>query len=85
MQVRYTKHPVIRGTRADAESADEILLIKNVSLLRATYQIRLLAFKAVQTRKTLVITVPKRCEIHPSLRDLMSQVPEKIRLRRRGD
>jgi hypothetical protein len=54
-------------------------LIKNVSVLRATYQIRLLAFKAVESRKTLTLNVPKSCRFHPSLEDLIEVTGKAIR------
>ena len=47
MDSRYTRHQIPRGARADAETNDRIVLVKNVPLLRATYQIRLLAFRAL--------------------------------------
>ncbi|NOK20593.1 hypothetical protein [Corallococcus carmarthensis] len=49
----------------------KIYLIKKVSILRATYQVRLLAFKAVDERKRLVLKVPKTCQFHPSLKALI--------------
>jgi hypothetical protein len=75
MNLRYTSHQVPRGARADAETNDRIVLVKNVSLLRATYQIRLLAFKAQETRKKFVIFVPQACKVHGTLRGLMKLVP----------
>jgi hypothetical protein len=46
-------------------------LVKNVSTLRATYQIKLLAFKAVTKKMRLVPRVPAHCEFSPSLVDLL--------------
>jgi len=71
MQLAYTRHQVPRGTRPDAETLDKIYAIKNVSMLRATYQIRLLTFKAVETRKKLVLKVPKSCQFDVSLKKLI--------------
>ena len=79
---RYTKHQVARGARPDFETNDRIGLIKVVSLLRATYQIRLLALKAVETKKKLVIVLPKHGKLHPTLRDLQKQLPKTIRIER---
>ena len=70
MVFRYTKHQVARGAIADAESGDTLYLLKNVSELRATYQIRLLAFRAVKEGKRLVIRLPSSARIYPSLREL---------------
>lgn len=78
MQVRYTQHQVPRGARADAETTDRIVIIKYVSRLRATYQIRLLAFRSMETGKKLVITVPKHCRIDRTLRELIRQMPNNI-------
>ncbi len=66
---------VPRGARPDAETASEILLVKNVSFLRATYQIRLLAFKAAQDGKTLVLAVPAECRFAPALDALAASRP----------
>jgi hypothetical protein len=46
-------------------------LIKNVSTLRATYQIRLLAFNAVENGTKLVLRVPTKCEFDNSLKELI--------------
>ena len=79
MEIRYTKHQVARGTRPDAETSDNKLwLIKRVSELRATYQIRLLTFRAVQEGRKLVIEAPKGCRVHRRLRDLTKQYPENV-------
>jgi len=59
-----------RGARADAESPEAIYLIKHASSLRATYQIRLLALKAVESGKDLVLMVPRTCRFDPSLEAL---------------
>lgn len=68
IRVRHTKHQVARGSRPDAETRQAVYLLKNVSTLRLTYQIRLLAFRAQDTARRLVIRVPRRCQLHPALR-----------------
>lgn len=80
MEFRYTKQQVARGARADAEVQDKLFLLKNVSSLRLTYQIRLLTFRASESRTRLVIQVPKQCKLHASLRDFVKQFPQVIRL-----
>jgi hypothetical protein len=60
-----------RGTRADAQGATDLILIKNVSVLRATYQIRLLAFMAMKEQKTLRLIVPATCWFDASLNELI--------------
>ena len=72
------KHQVARGTRPDAETFDKLLLVKRASELRATYQIRLLAYRAVQEGRKLVIEVPKECKVHGDLRELTKQYPKNV-------
>ena len=67
----YTQYQVPRGSRPDVETIDKIYLIKNVSTLRATYQVKLLIFKAINSRKKLVLKVPARCKFHSSLKTLI--------------
>lgn len=66
-----TKHQVPRGTRPDSEKFNRLYLVKNVSTLRATYQIRLLTFRAASEGLKVVLKVPKACVFHPSLLDLI--------------
>ena len=63
----YTKHQTLRGAKPDAEIGDKIYLIKNVSQLRLTYQIRMLAYVAQIRDIKLVIRIPKNAVIHQSL------------------
>lgn len=74
MNLRYTRHQVTRGARADAEVGGKLYLLKKVPVLHATYQVRLLAFRAQQERKQLVLRVPKVFKPAPSLRDLMAEL-----------
>lgn len=71
METKMTRHQVPRGTRPDAEAFNKMYLIKHVSRLRATYQIRLLAFLAVDKGKQLILRVPEVCVFDESLSDLM--------------
>jgi len=77
---RYTKHQVPRGTRADAERNGAMFLIKNVSTMRLTYQIRLLTLRAVETRRKLLIDVPAICKVHPMLREFVRQHSKFVRI-----
>jgi len=43
---RYTKRKVARGTLSDAERNGRIYLLKRVTELGLTYQIRLLTYRA---------------------------------------
>lgn len=68
---RQTRHQTPRGARADTEKFNRLYLVKNVGSLRATYQIRLLTFRAASEGLKLVIKVPKACRFHHSLLDLV--------------
>jgi hypothetical protein len=76
---RYTRHQVPRGTLPDAQNENAYYLFKNVSVLHATYQVRLLAYHAFKTGKKLVIQVPQRCRKAETLRRLMKDNPNLIR------
>jgi hypothetical protein len=62
--------PPLRGARADAIDGTTSYLFKSVSVLNATYQIRLLAFRAKCDGGRLVIRVPRDARIGESLRRL---------------
>jgi hypothetical protein len=79
MEFKFTRHQVPRGARPDAEAANKIYLIKNVAVLHATYQVRLLAFKASTTGKKLILEVPKKSRLAPSLKELMRSLPNVIK------
>jgi hypothetical protein len=64
----------VRGTRADAEVGDKLYLLKNVSVLYATYQVRLLAFRAQKEGKRLIIRMPPASRLGRSLERLLSQM-----------
>ncbi|WP_238757547.1 hypothetical protein [Rubinisphaera margarita] len=80
VEYRYTKHQVARGTRADAERNDAFFLLKNVTSLRLTYQIRLLTFRAKDTGRKLVIRIPSVCKLHPELRAFQKEHSKTIRI-----
>jgi hypothetical protein len=73
----------IRGTQADSIDADFFNLVKLTSVLRATYQIRLLTFFATQERKRLMIHIPMHCSLHRTLSELMNSCPGVIVISRR--
>jgi len=70
--------PTPRGARPDAETPESIHLIKNVANLRATYQVRLLAFLAAQRGKKLVLHVPAACRFEADLEELRRARPAVI-------
>ena len=82
MKLRYTRNQVARGSRPDAEVANTLYLLKKVKILHATYQVRLLAFRAQRERKQLVIRGPVMLKAGPSLRELMAELKDIIRLER---
>jgi hypothetical protein len=82
MNLRYTKHQVARGTRADAEDNNRLFLIKAVSMLRLTYQIQLLTYLACESHRKLVIQVPFRCSLHWTLRNYINDHSSYIVIKR---
>jgi hypothetical protein len=68
----------LRGVRPDAETNDKVYLFKNVSSLRATYQIRLLALSAGAIGKRLVLKVPPACRFDQALDGLIQALPDVI-------
>jgi hypothetical protein len=68
-----------RGARADAETPTEIILVKNVRSLRATYQVKLLAYLAKERGKSLVLLLPRGFAPHESLVNLTERFPGLIR------
>lgn len=81
-RIRYTPHQVPRRARADGETSHRIMLVKNVSTLRATYQIGLLAVRAQETKKRLVLIVPLQCRIDPGLQQLIAVLDKTIQVER---
>lgn len=80
MEFKTTKHQVARSTRPDAETYDKIHLFKNTLMLRATYQVRLLLFKAVMEGRKFIINVKKECIIHDDLKDLVKKNRDSIKI-----
>lgn len=67
----YTKHQTLRGSMPDADAANILYLIKNVSEMRLTYQVRLLAYMASTKGKKLNIRLPKSAKVNSGLRDFV--------------
>ena len=80
MEFLYTKHQMPRGARADAEVGDKVYLIKNVSELRLTYQIKMLTYMSQTRNKKLIIRLPKAAKIHESLREFVRGVNGLIKI-----
>ena len=81
MRLRYTRHQVPRGTFPDAQTHNRIYLIKNVSYLHATYQVRLLFTWPKEGRK-FVLRIPASCRLGRDLVDLRREYPDNILIER---
>ncbi len=82
MEFRCTRRQIARGSRPDAETSDKLFLIKKVSVLRATYQVRLLAYRAQKEGKKLVLRLPKGAEEHSTLRAFRDECGSLVRIER---
>lgn len=81
MDFRYTRHQVARGARPDAtDGGNNWVLLKFVSELHLTYQIRLLTFAAGQEGARLTIRVPKACRLSRPLRDFVKDNKARVRV-----
>ncbi|MBT9290667.1 hypothetical protein [Prosthecodimorpha staleyi] len=56
-----------RGIMPDGETQTELILIKLVSFLRLTYQIKTLTYRAAKENKNLILLVPIFCKISAPL------------------
>lgn len=83
MDFRYTRRQVARGARPDAGDGGRTwILLKLVSELRLTYQIRLLTFGAGEQGRKLIIKVPRKCRISAPLRDFLKEHKSLVKLER---
>jgi hypothetical protein len=80
MHYRYTRQQVARGARADAERNDALFLLKNVSELRLTYQIRLLTYQAIERGCKLIVRVPEKCKVHSALKRFQNEHQKVLRI-----
>jgi len=76
---RHTKHQVARGSRPDAVADGNLILAKFPTILRATYQIRMLLFVAVKNDVKLVLRLRRETRLSPALLDLMREHGKHIR------
>ncbi len=70
---KFTRHQVPRGAMPDADVGTRLYLIKNVSSLHATYQVRVLLVRAMESGKKLVLCVPRACKLEPDLAALRKE------------
>lgn len=68
IEFRRTRHQVPRAARPDAVKGGRWYLIKNLPVMRLTYQVRLLAFMAQQNSARLVIVLPATALLSPDMR-----------------
>jgi hypothetical protein len=78
----YTRHQTPRGSIPDAETRDALYLLKNVSEMRLTYQIKLLAFMAHSKKKKLILRLPACAKIHQTLRDYIRELSGLVKIER---
>lgn len=83
MKFEMTKHQIARTARPDAETYDKIHILKSALRLRATYQVRLLLFRAVKEGRKLVINVKKECVFHDDLKALVKDYRKTVEVVRR--
>ena len=83
MEFSYTKHQTPRGAKADAEVGDKVYLIKNVSQLRLTYQIKMLTYMVRTRNKKLIIQLPKAAKVHESLKVFVRSMNGLIKIERK--
>lgn len=78
----YTKHQTPRGSMPDADNGKALFLIKMVSEMRLTYQVKLLTYMAHSKGKKLHIRLPVAAKIHPTLRDYVRELGGLIKIER---
>jgi len=79
---KQTKYQVPRGSIPDAENTNAVYLIKNVSEMRLTYQIKVLAYMAFRRNKKLHIRLPKNAKVHRVLRNFVSLANGLVKIER---
>jgi hypothetical protein len=82
VEYRYTRHQVPRGARPDAHSGASWYLLKFVSELHLTYQIRVLTFGAKQSGVRLTIRVPRPARLSAPLRAFVKEHKDVLRVER---
>ncbi|MCP4308110.1 MAG: hypothetical protein GY788_25195 [bacterium] len=83
MEWKYTRQQVARGSRPDDVGQNDWLLIKTCSLLRLTYQIRLLTFFAIEKKTRLTVVCRADVKLSDPLAAFLEQHKRHVRLDRR--
>jgi hypothetical protein len=82
VEYRYTRHQVPRRARPDAVDGASWYLLKFVSELHLTYQIRTLTFDATQSGTRLTIQVPRPARLSAPLRAFIKKHKDLLRVER---
>jgi hypothetical protein len=82
MDYVYTRHQTARGALPDAEQFGTMYLLKSVSKLGLTYQIKVLTFKAISKGNKLVIRVPASALLTPSLQEFQNSFSKSLKIER---
>jgi len=82
IEFKYTMYQTARGARPDAEVNGKLYLIKNVSEMRLTYQIKILAYFAELRGKKLIVQLPFKAKVHSSLRRFVRSHAELVKIER---
>lgn len=82
MDFIYTRYQIPRGAKPDAKVGHKLYLIKNVTQLRLTYQIRMLTYMAQIQGNKLIVQLPKGAKIHNVLREFVRSMPRYIVIER---
>jgi len=83
MKLRYSAHQVPRGSRPDAVGSGSWYLIKNVPLMRLTYQVRLLAYMAQRNSARLVVVLPPGARVSKDMQAFVRDNPVMIQRAKR--
>lgn len=70
--IRRTSRAEPRCTSPDAVDGTKVYLIKNVALMRLTYQIRLLSDAAEQNALEMIIVIPRRGRVSADLESFVA-------------
>lgn len=82
IEFAVSRRQLPRGSLPDFQSDKEMCLFKNVTELRATYQIRLLLYRAVSEGKKLIVEVPEACVLSAPLAELTEKYSEHLEISR---
>lgn len=73
-----------RGSMPDSVTEQAFYLIKACSVMRATYQVRLLTYFATQRGARLVLDLKPGCLVHDSLKRFAAQNPQHLHIQWRS-